>query len=484
MNNTNKIKKDWTFLYDTINFFDDLCIAQVIDEDVILLNNAFSRYFSLETKRVFNKPDLIDFFEEFHFTELFEKVDSSKKHIIINIDNKTHRFNRKCTKIESDRGSYYLLRFQPLIFTSANASLNSSKFLQLLMDNIPQHIFWKDQDSVYLGCNENFGIAAGFSPSDIIGKSDFDLPWTAEQTAFFRKMDREVMENQEPRMNMVTQVLQANGITSWARSNKVPLMDGDKVIGILGTYEDITERKLKEEIIDKQVQILTSQKKELENFAHVVAHDMKTPLRTIISFSQLLQRNLGIDITEETEEYLEFIISGSRSLNQLIEGILQFTNLNQQVKFKQINVSDLLNSLIFEIQSAIDEKNVFLNIHFSDYHINGNFLRLKQVFQNLILNAIKFTTPKVQPLINIRLEDKDTFWQFSVQDNGIGIEEEYKDKIFQMFQKLNTIDKYEGSGIGLAICKKIVNAHQGEIWLESEIGKGTTFYFTIAKDLI
>ena len=484
MNNTKPISFNWNFLSDTINFFDDLCIAKIIDEDIVLLNNAFSKYFDIEATSNFLKSDLVKLFGEAHFIELFENIDGAKKQILIEIDGKVHRFNREYTKINTEKGSYLLLRFQPLLFTPATAKLNCSGFLQLVMNNIPQCIFWKDLNSVYLGCNENFSIAAGVSPNDIIGKSDFDLPWTAEQTAFSRKVDREVMDNQAPQINMIAPILQANGQTSWTRANKIPLMDGDKVIGILGTYEDITEQKLHEKLIKKQVQTLTAQKKELENFAHVVAHDLKTPLRTVISFSQLLRKSLKKDISADTQEYLNFIISGSRNLNQLIDGILKFTDLNQKAEFKKINVSELLTTLSTEIQSAIDEKNVSLNILFSDYHINGNFLRLKQVFQNLILNAIKFTTPDVEPLINIRLEDKGKFWQFSVQDNGIGIEEEYKDKVFQMFQKLNTIDKYEGSGIGLAICKKTVTAHKGEIWLESKIGKGTTFYFTIRKNLM
>ena len=220
----------------------------------------------------------------------------------------------------------------------------------------------------------------------------------------------------------------------------------------------------------------------LKNFAYIASHDLKAPIRTIISFSQLLKRNLIGKLDEDGEEFLEFIISSSRNMKALIEDLLMFSSIdNQELNIEELYVEDILLSVTSDLQLAIREKNVVLEWENIIEKIDGDFIKLKQLFQNLIFNAIKFQKEGNIPVIRISGTDEGDFWQFSIEDNGIGIEEKYFDRVFSLFQKVYVKDAYEGTGLGLAICKRIVEKHRGDIWLTSVLGEGTTFYFTISK---
>ncbi len=224
---------------------------------------------------------------------------------------------------------------------------------------------------------------------------------------------------------------------------------------------------------------------QLENFAYIASHDLKAPIRTIISFSQLLERKLKSKLDEDSKEYLDFIISASHNMKALIEDLLAYSKLNnQQLNIQSFVAEDLLLAISSEIHASINEKDAIVEWNNVEHKINGDIIKLKQLFQNLIMNAIKFQKPDVQPIVKIDCEDKEDYWQFSITDNGIGINPNYFERIFQLFQKIHVRTEYEGTGLGLAICSKIVEQHKGKIWLESKIDHGTTFYFTIAKALM
>jgi signal transduction histidine kinase len=221
---------------------------------------------------------------------------------------------------------------------------------------------------------------------------------------------------------------------------------------------------------------------QLENFAYIASHDLKAPIRTVISFSQLLERNLKNKLDEDGKEYLDFIISASRNMRDLIDDLLSYSKINSQpIQKLTFPTEDILVAITTEIQTTIQEKNAIINYNNCSTEINADMIKLKQVFQNLITNAIKFQESNIQPIININCEETSTHWQFYVEDNGIGIKADYYKRIFDLFQKLHHKAEFEGTGLGLAICKKIIAQHGGKIWIESTLGKGTTFYFTIAK---
>lgn len=221
---------------------------------------------------------------------------------------------------------------------------------------------------------------------------------------------------------------------------------------------------------------------QLENFAYIASHDLKAPIRTIISFSQLLERNLKNKLDKNGKEYLDFIVSASRNMKDLIEDLLAYSRINNQpIRSKALSVENLLLAITSEIRTTINEKKAIVQWKNLPSLINGDLIKLKQLFQNLITNAIKFQKIDTQPIITISCKETETAWQFSIQDNGIGIEPQYFERVFSLFQKIHLKSEYEGTGLGLAICKKIIAQHRGEIWVASEFGQGTTFYFTISK---
>lgn len=246
--------------------------------------------------------------------------------------------------------------------------------------------------------------------------------------------------------------------------------------------------------IQKQLESLNTKNQELEkyiesnmqleNFAYIASHDLKAPIRTIISFSQLLKRKLKDQLQGDTKEYLEFIISSSRNMKDLIEDLLTYSRVNSQsLEQRSINVNNLIELIALENQTVIQETQCKIECQNLPKNLKGDRTKLKQLFQNLITNGIKFHKENQAPEITITATEREKDWLFSVADNGIGIEPQYFERIFILFQKLHTNSEYNGTGLGLAICKKIVAQHKGDIWLESTYGEGTTFFFTIAKEI-
>lgn len=223
---------------------------------------------------------------------------------------------------------------------------------------------------------------------------------------------------------------------------------------------------------------------QLENFAYFASHDLRTPLRSIISFTQLLKRSIKDKMSFNEKEYMEYIENAGKSMQKLIDDLLSFSRINtKEALYEKINLNDLFNDVNKKLISVIQEKEVQIKIQPIPETIFADSTKLKQLFQNLISNAIKFVPKDTQPIINISGKEQKEEWAFSVSDNGIGIDEAYKEKIFLMFKRLHNSTEYEGTGIGLALCKKVIEQHDGKIWFDSKIGEGTTFHFTIKKGL-
>lgn len=217
--------------------------------------------------------------------------------------------------------------------------------------------------------------------------------------------------------------------------------------------------------------------KDLEQFAYVASHDLQEPLRAVTGFVQLLRQELDNKLTDTTSEYMTFVIEGVSRMQSLISGLLQYSRIGHHGQIRSIDARGALDRALAHLQVSIQETNT--KITFDDLPmVRMDSVQLSQLFQNLVGNAIKFRS-NGNPEIHIGAVRQDSSWRFSVADNGIGIEPQYAEKIFLIFQRLHTRDKYPGTGIGLAICKKIIERHGGEIWVESAIGRGSTFYFTV-----
>jgi PAS domain S-box-containing protein len=263
----------------------------------------------------------------------------------------------------------------------------------------------------------------------------------------------------------------------WADISVTPVLDENgEVIRVVEHYYDITARKEIEEEIKESYN-------KMEQFAYVVSHDLQEPLRVVSSYCQLLEESLINKLDTEQTQYLSFIIKASARMKKLIKDLLEFAKIGQIYNdFETIDLNNILVDVITDFQLAIKETGAEIKIGEMPL-ITGSKTRLRQVFHNLISNAIKFRKKDQKTIIEIGYCDDDKCWTFYVKDNGIGIATEHYDKLFGVFKRLHSVNEYPGTGIGLAICKQIIESHDGQIWVDSDFGVGTTFLFFIPKDL-
>lgn len=253
---------------------------------------------------------------------------------------------------------------------------------------------------------------------------------------------------------------------------------GEKRVS-LAIARDITERKKSEEQLKEIITELRRSNEELQSFAYITSHDLQEPLRTIASFAQLLERRYKGKLDNDADEFIEFMVDGASRMKEMIQGLLEYSRVGTRGHvFEEFEAEKTLNYALNNLGIAISESNVEITsdplpVIFADED------QIIRVFQNLIGNAIKFRREGVQHKIHISAKKEDNAYVFSVNDNGIGLEEQYSDKIFEVFKRLHAIGEYQGAGIGLAIVKRIIDRHGGRIWVKSELGKGSTFYFTI-----
>ncbi|MGB0839652.1 MAG: sensor histidine kinase [Chitinophagales bacterium] len=227
---------------------------------------------------------------------------------------------------------------------------------------------------------------------------------------------------------------------------------------------------------------IEKQNETLSSFAYIASHDIKEPLRSIRSFTQLIDRNIQRKNYDNLSEYIEYVNKGTRQLDTLINDVLNYSTLEQSVDYENCDLNHVLENVQDALQNLIQKHQAKIHSEVLPV-LRGNPTQMLLLLQNLINNAIKFRRPDVLPVIRITTKESKTHWQINITDNGIGIEQDYQDKIFEMFKRLNSSKYYEGSGIGLAICKQIVDTHHGTIGCHSILGQGTTFWFTIDKEL-
>ena len=242
---------------------------------------------------------------------------------------------------------------------------------------------------------------------------------------------------------------------------------------------DITERKTAQIKLTDYARNLEASNRELEEFAYVASHDLQAPLRNIISFSELLHDECVGKISEDADRYFGFIEEGALRLQGLIKDILEVSRVNRMERsFITVDTNECMETCRLQLRSVLEDSGG--RIDFARLpDVKGDALRLTQLFQNLLNNAVKFQRPGVPPLVTITARRFGEFWEFAIADNGIGISADECVQVFEIFRRLHTADEYPGTGIGLSICKKIVETHGGRIWAESEPGKGATFRFTL-----
>jgi len=351
--------------------------------------------------------------------------------------------------------------------------------MQTFFDAIPISFLYLDTENRILRGNR---ISLGRNPEKYKGRLFSTVfPMIKDDNLL---MNSKVMQEGKPLLNQIEYYeIKGNGV--WVRVDRIPVKDENgEVSGILIFSTDITEvKKAEGELAVKNAELehYIETNLQLESFAYIASHDLKEPLRMIHSFTQLLHRRLKPHFDKDATEYMNYILSGVHRMEHLLDDLLKYSTIGRQEKrLELVDLNDTIYNVIQNLQHTVKEKNTEIYVDPLP-KVKALPIQMTQLFQNLISNAMKFVPEGKKPAIRIYVKERSNSYEFEVKDNGIGVQKEYLQKIFLVFKRLHGKNEYEGTGIGLATCKKIIDNLKGQIWVESEYGKGASFFFTIPK---
>lgn len=347
-----------------------------------------------------------------------------------------------------------------------------------ILNNIPDMAWLKDLDSRYIAVNDQFLRVCGLKQEDVIGKTDADI-WDAPYAEMYRKDDLEVLTSGK-RKTLEEMQKDGSGREYWVETTKTPIRnEKGEVIGTTGIARDISERKTAEIERERFITELGAKNAELERFTYTVSHDLKSPLVTITGFLGYLEQDARAGKFESFTRDINRIRQAVDKMQTLLNDLLELSRIGRIANDPvEMEFGAIVRDALAILAGPITARQV--HVHFEDqgYKVYGDRVRLLEVLQNLTENSIKFMGDQPSPEVHIgTVEDEKGTPIFFVQDNGIGIEPQYQDRIFGLFNKLDA--NTEGTGIGLALVKRIIEVHHGNIWLKSQPGQGTTFYFTV-----
>jgi len=353
----------------------------------------------------------------------------------------------------------------------------SAALYRSLVDHLPLGVARMDLEGRYTFANDVFCRLVGKRESDIVGHHEVDL-FPREVAQRFREEAAEVIESCETKKRVET-FPGSDGELLHVQVGRTAIRDEEqRVIGTQLLMCDITAIKKTEEERNSYARELERSNRELEQFAYTVSHDLQSPLRTVTGYCELIRRKQGNQLSDEANKYLNDAIDGANRMKRLVDDLLQYSRLsNEPHKLGRVSSEEMLNEALSNLSAAIEETDAEVT-HDELPIVLCDATQLMQVFQNLVGNAIRYRSHR-RPEIHVSARSFDDGWEFSVRDNGVGIASEDFERIFQVFQRLYAEQEISGSGVGLALCKRIVECHGGRIWLESERGKGSTFFFTL-----
>lgn len=376
---------------------------------------------------------------------------------------------------------------------TAEAFRATERMLQLVMNHIPEAIFWKDRNSVYLGCNDRFSSDAGLScPEEVVGKTDLEMPW-AQYAAEYQVDDRQVMNEDRPKLNIEEPLIKANGEESWLRTNKVPLHDAeDNVMGVLCSYEEITEQKKAETALREARQEAEAASHAKSEFLSRMSHELRTPLNAVLGFGQILEMRT---LAPKEARAVDQILRAGRHLLNLINEVLDITRIETghiSLSIEPVEVLAVVREAMNLVLPLAAEREISLlnDIDPRDappggWHVSADRQRLCQVMLNLLSNAIKYNRDGGRVMVWLQEmppegEDGQPALRISIHDTGLGIDAADRAKLFVPFERFGTeIAKIEGTGIGLALSKRLTELMGGTVGMESELGKGSTFWIQL-----
>ena len=356
---------------------------------------------------------------------------------------------------------------------------NSEALYHSLVETLPLNIYRKDLDGRFTFGNKVFCETVGKPLGKIVGQTDFDF-YPPELAEKYRQDDRRVVETARV-FEDVEQHHEPGGRRLFVEVIKSPVYDSwGKIIGTQGIFWDVTARTEAEEALKRTAAELARSNRDLEQFAYVASHDLQEPLRMVTSYLQLLERRYRDALDSDAQDFIGYAVDGAARMQHLINDLLAYSRVGTHRKeFARVDCSVVLRQALANLHAAVRETGATVT-HDPLPSVLGDPVQLMQLLQNLIGNAIKFRGDGV-PQVHVGAEASDGEWVFSVRDNGIGIDPAEAQGLFVIFQRLGSRRQYPGTGIGLAICKKIVERHGGRIWVESEPGQGATFRFTLPQ---
>jgi PAS domain S-box-containing protein len=370
--------------------------------------------------------------------------------------------------------------------------------LRTLIDNLPDCIYAKDDAGRKVLANPaDLKNLRCKTEAEAVGKTDFDL-FPKDIAEKFWADDQAVIQGQ-PVIDREEYFINDDGEKRWLLTSKLPLRDPDgKTIGLVGIGRDITRRKEAEEALvssESKLRKFTTQlersNRELQDFAYVASHDLQEPLRKIVVFGERLKEQSAEKLDEQSSDYLERMQKAAARMQTLINDLLTFSRLTTKARpFVQVDLAEVARDVVNDLEGRIEQVKGRVELGTLPM-IDAEALQMRQLFQNLIGNALKFRRPEAPPVVKVAAEiitgfsaEGDDgvpkkFCQLTVSDNGIGFDEKYLDRIFTVFQRLHTRNEYEGTGMGLAIARKIALFHHGDITARSKPGEGATFIVTL-----
>ncbi|MFN2452728.1 MAG: CHASE3 domain-containing protein [Pyrinomonadaceae bacterium] len=367
-------------------------------------------------------------------------------------------------------------------------------FLRQVIDTDPSFIFVKDAQGRFTLVNQSIAAAYGTTPAELLGKTDADFSGDAGQVEQFRNDDLQVIRSGREKIIREEGFTDTKGKTRWLQTIKRPIVSSDGTVNhVLSISTDITERKwVSEELrklnadleqrVGERTAELEAANKELEAFSYSVSHDLRAPLRAVDGFSRILSEDHAAQLNDEGQRVLFIIRRNAQNMGQLIDDLLAFSRLGRkQIEAHPINMNELSETIFEELDFAEGEERPSLKINPLP-PASGDRAMIRQVLTNLLSNAAKYRRPEEAAAIEVGGASENGENIYYVKDNGVGFDMQYAHKLFGVFQRLHGADEFEGTGVGLAIVKRIIERHGGRVWAEAELNKGATFFFALPRN--
>lgn len=370
----------------------------------------------------------------------------------------------------------------PSAESSAASRTARLRFHEAMLEQLPEAVFAKDaRTGRLIYANSAAEELSGVRRDELLDKTTEEI-FPSDDNDYYARTDRQAIESHAMVEMPAIEIHTPHRGRRVIRARKVPIFDEPGAPRyVVGIAEDITERAAETDEMRELTRRLERSNRDLEQFAYAASHDLQEPLRAVAGYVRLLQRRYQDRLDERANGYIEHAVEGAERMRRLIEALLTYSRVTRRGKpFRTTDFEQLLAGVLDDLAPAIDETGAQVT-HDRLPTIEADGAQITQVLQNLIGNGLKYHREDVRPEVHISVEEREDHWHFAVSDNGIGIDPRHYDRIFGVFARLHTRDEYPGTGLGLALCKRIVERHGGEIWVTKNRDHGSTFHFTLSK---